>query len=511
MAPARLAMHALLEALPERAVHGELPAAVAGIASDSRRVGPGDCFVAVPGFKQDARRFAAEAVARGAALVVTEGERLPVAAPQILVPSARLALARLAGAFYGHPSRRLTLVGITGTNGKTTTSYLVEALLRARGQRTGVIGTIQYVVGDEHRPAGQTTPEALELQAMLADMLERGVGGVAMEVSSHALVLDRAHDLAFDVAVFTNLTQDHLDFHGTFEAYTAAKRHLFELLAASPKSGRVAVVNGDDPAGAEMVRDLGLPVRRFGLGESADVRALDHTSALDGIRMTVDTPRGRLRVASPLIGEHNVLNLLGAVAVGLALGLELPAIATALAGVDTVPGRFEQVRTGQPFLVVVDYAHTPDALERVLATARKLTRGRLAAVFGCGGDRDRGKRPLMGAIAARLCDQVWITSDNPRSERPEAIIAEIAEGVRRAGLAPPRYATQPDRREAIRAALGWAGPGDAVVIAGKGHETYQIIGADVLSFDDREVARRALAETAGGTSTPPRDDPGGRS
>jgi UDP-N-acetylmuramoyl-L-alanyl-D-glutamate--2,6-diaminopimelate ligase len=493
MAREGLAMNVLLEALPERTVHGEVPAAVTGIASDSRRVAPGHCFVAVPGFRQDARRFVTEAVARGAVLVVTEGDPLDMAVPQILVPSARRALARLAAAHYGHPSRRLTLVGITGTNGKTTTSYLVEALLRARGQRTGVIGTIQYVVGDERRPAGQTTPEALELQGMLAEMLGSGVGGVAMEVSSHALALDRAHDLAFDVAVFTNLTQDHLDFHGTFAAYAAAKRHLFELLAASPKAHRVAVVNAGDPASGEMVRDLGLPVLRFSFGEGAEVRALEHTSALDGIRMTVDTPRGRTRVASPLIGEHNVQNLLAAVAVGLALGLELPAIAAALEAVDTVPGRFEQVRAGQPFLVVVDYAHTPDALERVLATARKLTRGRLAVVFGCGGDRDRGKRPLMGAIAARLGDQVWITSDNPRTERPEAIIAEIVEGVRSVGLPPDRYATSPDRAEAIRAALAWARAGDAVLIAGKGHETYQIIGSDVRPFDDREVARRALS------------------
>jgi UDP-N-acetylmuramoyl-L-alanyl-D-glutamate--2,6-diaminopimelate ligase len=487
-------MNALLEALPERTVHGTLPPAVTGIASDSRTVAPGQCFVAVPGFKQDARAFAGEAVARGAAVVVTEGGRLDVAVPQILVPSARRALAHLAGAYHGHPSRRLTLVGITGTNGKTTTSYLVEALLRARGQRAGVIGTIQYVVGDERRPAGQTTPEALELQGMLAEMLRRGVGGVAMEVSSHALALDRAQDLAFDVAVFTNLTQDHLDFHRTFEAYTAAKRHLFELLAASPKARRVAVVNADDPAGAEMIRGLALTVLRFGLGAGADVRALDHASSIDGIRVTVGTPRGRVDLTSPLIGEHNVRNLLGAVAVGLALDLELPAIAAALGAVDTVPGRFEQVRAGQPFLVVVDYAHTPDALERVLVTARKLTAGRLVAVFGCGGDRDRGKRPIMGAIAARLCDRVWITSDNPRSERPEAIVEEIVAGVRGAGFGPDRHATEPDRRAAIGAALAWARAGDTVVIAGKGHETYQIVGRETLPFDDREVARRFLGE-----------------
>ena len=487
-------MSDLLAALPERTVHGALPASVTGVASDSRLIAPGDCFVAVPGFRQDARRFAAEALARGAALVVTEGSPLDVAAPQILVPSARRGLASLAATYYGHPSRRLTLVGITGTNGKTTTSYLVEALLRARGQRTGVIGTIQYVLGDERRPAGQTTPEALELQGMLAEMLARGVKGVAMEVSSHALALDRASDLAFDVAVFTNLTQDHLDFHRTFEAYAAAKRRLFELLADSPKPRRVAVVNADDPAEAEMVRDLDLSVLRFGRDEGADVRAVEQRSTLEGIRMEVATPRGGVRITSPLIGEHNVQNLLGAVAVGLALELAPAAIAAALAAVDTVPGRFEQVRAGQPFLVVVDYAHTPDALERVLATARKLTSGRLAAVFGCGGDRDRGKRPLMGAIAARLCDRLWITSDNPRSERPEAILDEIVEGVRGSSLGPPRHAVLVDRRAAIRAALGWARAGDTVIIAGKGHETYQIIGQDVLSFDDREEARRVLAE-----------------
>jgi UDP-N-acetylmuramoyl-L-alanyl-D-glutamate--2,6-diaminopimelate ligase len=489
-----MTMTILLDALPDKTVHGTPPSAVARIASDSRRVEPGDCFVAIPGLKQDARRFASEAVARGATLVVTEGAPLDVAAPQILVPSARRALARLAAVYYNHPSRRLTLVGITGTNGKTTTSYLVEALLRARRLRTGVIGTIQYVVGDERRPAGQTTPEALEIQAMLARMLETGVGGVAMEVSSHALVLDRVQELAFDVAVFTNLTQDHLDFHGSLEAYARAKRHLFELLADSPKPRRTAVVNADDPAGLRMVQGLALSVLSFGLGQDAAVHAVEHASTIDGIRLTVATPLGRLSLPSPLIGEHNVLNLLGAVAVGLALEMEPPAIAAALAGVDTVPGRFEQVRAGQPFLVVVDYAHTPDALERVLATARKLTRGRLAVVFGCGGDRDRGKRPLMGAIAARLCDRAWVTSDNPRSELPEAIIEEILGGIRGAGIDASRVVSLPDRHRAIGAALRWAGAGDAVVIAGKGHETYQIVGANVLPFDDREVARQILQE-----------------
>ena len=488
-------MSELLDALPDKRAVGTLPAHVRGIADDSRRVEPGDCFVAVPGFKADARRFVAQAVERGASLVVTEGETPPTpAVPTVLVPSARQALGRLADAYYGHPSRDLTLVGITGTNGKTTTSYLVEAILQARGLRTGVIGTIQYVLGDERRPAAQTTPEALALQSMLARMRDHGVRGVAMEVSSHALALARVDELTFDVAMFTNLTQDHLDFHGTFEAYRAAKRHLFELLALSPKSPRTAVVNADDPSGPAMTRDLPLASLTFGLGERADVRALRHESSLDGIRLTARTPRGRLELTSPLIGEHNVMNLLGAVATGIALGVEDHALARALAEVGTVPGRFEQVRAGQPFLVVVDYAHTPDALERVLVTARKLTSGRLGVVFGCGGDRDRGKRPIMGEIAARLGDRVWITSDNPRSEPPAAIIDEIIAGVRRAAGGEARWAADADRRAAIAAALGWAGAGDTVVIAGKGHETYQIIGADVLSFDDREIARAILSE-----------------
>src|SRR5438552_7599463 len=385
-------MSELLAVLPEKRVIGEPPRSVSSIAADSRRVEPGGCFVAVPGFKQDGRRFIPEAVQRGAAVVVTEGEPLsglPVA--QVLVPSVRASLARLAGAFYGHPSRQLTLVGVTGTNGKTTTSYLIDALLRARGLATGVIGTIQYVLGDETRPASQTTPEALDLQSMLAHMRDHGVRGVAMEVSSHALALARADGLAFDVAVFTNLTQDHLDFHGTLESYRLAKRRLFELLAESPKPGRAAVVNGDDPAGATMVTGLDVAVLTFALGPSARVRAVEHRSSLDGIRMTVATDGGRVELTSPLIGEHNVMNLLGAVATGLALGLEPAASARALSTVGTVPGSSERVRAGQPVLVVVDYAHTPDALERVLTTARKLTRGRLAAVVGCGAHRYRGQ------------------------------------------------------------------------------------------------------------------------
>jgi UDP-N-acetylmuramoyl-L-alanyl-D-glutamate--2,6-diaminopimelate ligase len=481
----------LLDALPEKTISGTPPAAVTGVADDSRKVERGECFVAVPGLRQDARRFVPDAVARGAALVVVEGAAVPgVGVPQVVVPSARAAVAHLASAWHDHPSRAMTLVGITGTNGKTTTSYLVEALLHALGLATGVVGTVGYVGGTTAMEASQTTPDALQLTELLARMRDDGVRGVAMEVSSHALAQARADALAFDVAAFTNLTQDHLDFHGTFDEYRRAKRRLFELTARSLKPRRVAVVNADDPAGAAMVEGLPLEVLRFGLGAGADVRAVEHASGIEGIRMTVATPAGQMTVRSPLIGEHNVMNLLTAIGVGRALGLPPDAIGAALAGVGAVAGRFEQVKAGQDFLVVVDYAHTPDALERVLTTARKLTGGRLGVVFGCGGDRDRGKRPIMGGIAARLADRVWVTSDNPRSERPQAIIDEIVAGV--AGTT--GHVTEPDRRAAIRAAIEWARRGDTVVIAGKGHESYQIVGSEVLSFDDRAIAKEMLQE-----------------
>jgi UDP-N-acetylmuramoyl-L-alanyl-D-glutamate--2,6-diaminopimelate ligase len=483
----------LLDAMPEGEVHGPLPSTVSGLTDDSRRVTAGGCFVAVRGLRADGHRFIPQAVERGAGAVVAEPpDPLPgQAIGRILVPDTRRALPRLAGAYYGHPSDALTVVGITGTNGKTTTSYLCEALLRAKGLDTGVIGTIQYVVRGQARDAGQTTPEALELQGLLAEMVTAGVGGVAMEVSSHALALHRVDGVAFDVAVFTNLTQDHLDFHGTMEAYAEAKRRLFfELLAAGRKPGAAAVLNADDPVGAAWAASLPGRVLTFGLGPGHAVRPREFASGLGGIRLVAESPVGPIRIVSPLIGEHNVMNLLGAVGIGVALGLRAEAIASALGAVTRVPGRFERVEAGQDFLVVVDYAHTPDALERVLDTARRLTEGRLGVVFGAGGDRDRGKRPVMGRIAATLADRVWLTSDNPRSEDPAAIIDEIAVGL----TPPPRagHARCPDRRQAIREALEWARPGDTIVIAGKGHETYQIVGGQVLPFDDRLVAREFL-------------------
>jgi UDP-N-acetylmuramoyl-L-alanyl-D-glutamate--2,6-diaminopimelate ligase len=491
-----VSMTTLLDALPTKIALGRFPDAVTGLASDSRKVEPGTVFVAVPGFKQDGRKFIPEALQRGAAVVVTEGEDpLPgEAQARILVPSVREALARLADAYFGHPSRRLTVVGITGTNGKTTTAYLVEALLRAKGMRPGVVGTIQYRVGDQELPAGQTTPEPVELQSLLARMVDAGARGVAMEVSSHALALHRVDGMAFDVGVFTNLTQDHLDFHGTLEAYRQAKARLFVLLARGGKPRPWAVINADDPAGRSMTEGLDLPTLTYGMAASAQIRQRRFTSGIDGISLEAETPAGPLALRSPLIGEHNVMNLLAALGVGLALGMSPATVASALGSVASVPGRFEQVDAGQPFLVVVDYAHTPDALERVLTTTRKLTGARLGVVFGCGGDRDRGKRPIMGGIAARLSDRVWITSDNPRSEDPLAIMREIETGLGRVWPSPDRHVMIPDRRAAIRDALAWARPGDTVVIAGKGHETYQIIGSELFPFDDRAVARQILAE-----------------
>jgi len=494
----------LLRVLPERTLAGPLPAEVRGVTDDSRRVEAGGCFVAVRGLRVDGRRFIPQAVERGACAIVAEPpDPLPGrAVGRILVPDSRWALPRLADAYFGHPSRRLVVVGVTGTNGKTTISYLVEALLRARGLETGVIGTIQYVGGGVVREASQTTPEALELQGLLAEMVAAGVGGVAMEVSSHALEQRRVDGIAYDVAIFTNLTQDHLDFHGTMERYAQAKARLFfELLRDGGKPRSAAVLNADDPVGAEWAQRLAaegrVRVLTFGLGglgrlgSEPTVRPRAWESALDGIRLEAATPAGVVTLRSPLIGEHNVLNLLGAVATGVALGLGPATIARALGAVASVPGRFERVTAGQDFLVVVDYAHTPDALHRVLETARRLTPGRLGVVFGAGGDRDRGKRPIMGRIAAELADRVWLTSDNPRSEDPRAILEEISVGV--VPVPPGGYTSHPDRREAIRDALGWARAGDTLVIAGKGHETYQIIGAQVLPFDDRQVVRDILA------------------
>ena len=501
--PGPVALATLLDALPGACLVGPAPATVAGLTDDSRQVVPGGLFVAVRGLRVDGRRFAAQALARGAAVVVAEppdpAPGLPGA--RLLIPDGRAALARLAAAWFGDPSRDLTVIGVTGTNGKTTTTYLVEALLRAQALEPGVIGTIAYRFRGQSRPAGQTTPDPLELQGLLAEIRAGGGRAAVMEVSSHALAQSRVDGVAFDVAVFTNLTQDHLDFHGTMEAYAAAKGRLFfELLRTSGKPDPVAVLNGDDPVGARWARELPGRVLTFGLGPGCDVRPRRHGSTLAGIELLADTPGGPLALSSPLIGEHNVMNLLGAVGVGLARGLAPARVAHALATVAAVPGRLERIEAGQPFLVVVDYAHTPDALRRVLEAVRPITAGRVGIVFGAGGDRDRGKRPLMGRVAATLADRAWLTSDNPRSEEPVAIIREIAAGLE--GGPAGGAVQEPDRRAAIADALAWARAGDAVVVAGKGHEPYQVIGDTHHPFNDRGVVREILGARLGASPCP---------
>lgn len=480
-----------------RAQRGDPPGACAGLHYDSRRIQPGQAFVAIQGEAADGHQFIPEALRRGAVLVVSERPPQPeVAAAWLQVAHARRALAEMAANWFGRPAARLRLIGITGTNGKTTTAWLAAAALRAAGVATGLLGTVEYQIGQERRAAPHTTPESFDLQQLLAEMVAAGCTAVVLEVSSHALVLDRVWGCPFAVAVFTNLTQDHLDFHRTFAAYREAKRRLFTGTGAGLPGA--AVVNAEDPSAAAMIAGFTGPVIAYGShpGPSLtpELRATAVTASPEGQRLAISAPGGWTgSLASPLLARVNVLNTLAAFGAGLALGLPPQILARGLETAPPPPGRFQRIAAGQPFTVVVDYAHTPDALANVLRLARELAGARrVIAVFGCGGDRDRGKRPQMGAIAAAGADLAVVTSDNPRSEDPGAIIAEIL-----AGLAPAaqargrRWIQEPDRRAAIARALAAAAPGDVVVIAGKGHEDYQIIGQERRRFSDAEEVARA--------------------
>ncbi len=455
------------------------------LAYDTRAVRPGTLFFCVPGFTRDGHEFAPEAIARGAvALVVERSLRLGV--PEIRVGSVRAAMAPAAAAFYGDPTARLETVGVTGTNGKTTTAFLVRALLEADGRQTGLLGTVKSLIGGTERLVERTTPEAIDLQRTFREMLEAGDVACSMEVSSHALELHRADAIHFAAAIFTNLTQDHLDFHGTMEAYFQAKRHLFV-----EADSRCAVVNIDDPYGARLAAELPRALT-FAVDRDATYRAGELRTGLGGSHFTAYGPDGVLELNSPLPGRFNVYNVLGAFAAARGLGVAADVAAGAIETAGHVPGRFQPVDAGQDFAVLVDYAHTPDSLENVLQAARGLVveagqGGRVHVVFGCGGDRDRGKRPLMGEIAVRLADRVIVTSDNPRSEDPEAIIREVLVG---AGADVEHDA---DRRRAIGRAIAEAAPGDVVVIAGKGHEQGQEFeGGRKIPFDDVTVARETL-------------------
>jgi UDP-N-acetylmuramoyl-L-alanyl-D-glutamate--2,6-diaminopimelate ligase len=450
---------------------------ISGLAYDSRSVGPGTLFFCVPGFRSDGHDFAPAAVERGAVALVCECP-LGLGVPEVVVDDVRAAMGPAAARFYGDPTAELKVVGVTGTNGKTTTAFLVRHLLEAGGLQCGLLGTVKRVVGGVEQEVERTTPEAIDLQATFRAMLDAGDAACAMEVSSHALELGRTAGIRYACKVFTNLTQDHLDFHGTMDAYFAAKRRLFD--EPGP-----AVVNVDDDHGRGLAEEV--EATTFGVERKADYRAREVEFDMHGARFTCDTPDGTVRLESPLPGLFNVQNALAALAVARTLGVELETVRDALPRFGRVPGRFEPVDEGQDFGVLVDYAHTPDSLENVLRAARGLARGRLHVVFGAGGDRDRGKRPLMGDAARRLADRVIVTSDNPRSEDPEAILSEVLAG------AGPDAEAEVDRRRAIARAVASAEPGDVVVIAGKGHEQGQEFeNGRKEPFDDRYVARDAL-------------------
>jgi UDP-N-acetylmuramoyl-L-alanyl-D-glutamate--2,6-diaminopimelate ligase len=475
------------------ALTGDGSVPVVDVTHDSRQVREGWLFVAVRGAKVDAHRFVSDAGRAGAAGVVSELERpADFGGGWIRVEDARRALARAAAEVHRHPSRELNLVGVTGTNGKTTTAYLFAALAEAAGERTALLSTVEYRIAGERFPALHTTPEASDVQRLLRRAVDAGCRVAVMESSSQALDLCRCDALSYAAAAFTNLTRDHLDYHGTMESYFDAKLRLFDgRLGERP---RVSVVNVDDEYGARLgakLEEEGQAVLRFGLGAGADVTARGVGFSMAGARFRLVTPAGEREVETPLVGRPYVSNILCAAACGHALGFDLDATARALRACSGAPGRFERVPWEADFAVVVDYAHTDDALANVLRTAREVTRGRVITVFGCGGDRDRTKRAPMGEAAARLSDVVIATSDNPRTEDPLKILEDVEVGLRAAGKS---YQKVADRREAIHQAVAQAQPGDLVLIAGKGHEDYQIVGAEKIHFDDREVAREALAE-----------------
>lgn len=484
-------------------------AGISSVVYDSRQATPGSLFVAIRGEKSDGNRFVDAAIGLGAAAIVSEmpapaqgcqplgaqvqdeeiASALPASATWIQVSDARKALAIIAANFFGHSADKLQLVGITGTNGKTTISFLLDSIMRAAGLRSGLFGTIEYRTPLQTYPARTTTPESLDLQCFFSEIVRAGGTHAVLEGSSHALVLDRLWGCRFAAAVFTNLTRDHLDFHGTMENYFAAKRRLFEGTGAGP--ARCGIVNVDDPYGAQL-RGLAEQTITYGLASGAQVTARKFPLALRGLDFIAETPEGKIEVHSPLVGHNNVYNLLAAIATSIALEFSREVIESGISALAAVPGRFEAIDLGQPFMVIVDYAHTDDALQKLLETARELhPGGRMITLFGCGGERDRSKRPLMGAAAGRLSDVVVLSSDNPRGEDPLKIINDALVGLQRTSA---KVLVEPDRERAVELALEQARPGDMILLAGKGHETTQVLKDRTIEFDDRQVARRILRE-----------------
>jgi UDP-N-acetylmuramoyl-L-alanyl-D-glutamate--2,6-diaminopimelate ligase len=499
-------LNQLLAGLKGAQVTGDERLMVPGLAYHSQQVVPGGVFVALKGAKTHGHRFLDQALAQGAGVVVTEESfEPPSGVTWVRVPQARLALAQMSAAFYGHPSRDLVLVGITGTNGKTTTSFILEAILRAAGHRVGVVGTVNYRVEDKIWPAPVTTPESLDLQRLLAEMRTMGVSHAILEVSSHALEQHRVDASSFRAGVFTNLSQDHLDYHQDLDDYFRAKSRLFlEILVNGAGRRALAVINLDDPRGYQLHSRVEAPRLSYGYHLESTVRPLSHRFQRTGLEAVLITPVGKLAITSRLVGPYNLANIMAAATTALGLGIDQEAVVAGVAGLADVPGRLERLGPPEGPSVFVDYAHTPDALTQVLAALNTLNFERLITVFGCGGDRDRTKRPLMGQAAARGSGLLVVTSDNPRTEDPLAIISDIEAGLKdlnypRLSLAAARrgeqgYVVVPDRREAIGMAVALAHRPDAVLVAGKGHEDYQIWGENKIHFDDREEALAALKE-----------------
>jgi len=482
-------------------VNGSMEREISSVYYDSRKVDNGSLFVAIKGLNSDGHDFLGEAIKRGAkAVVVENGYQQSVIRDRlsettcISVRDSRKALALISANFYGHPSREMSVIGITGTNGKTTISYLINSILKVNGFKTGLIGTIDYRFNGEIIPSSHTTPESLDLQMFFKRVVNGGGKYCVMEVSSHSLELDRVYGTSFETVVFTNLTQDHLDFHGTLEKYFNVKARLFKEYGL-----KKAVINIDDPYGRRLISDTkSEKILTYGIKEDADVKADNISLSIDGLKFIANTSIGKLKIESRLIGMHNVYNILAAISAAILEGLTRKNIIEGVLSVDVVSGRMERINEMQDFTVIVDYAHTDDALKNVLKAAREIPHNRITVVFGCGGDRDRGKRPLMGKVAIEYSDFVIITSDNPRSEEPLKIIEEIEKGIKQWSVVSgqwsvdDRYIKIPDRREAIEFAINNASKGDIVIIAGKGHEDYQIFKDKKIHFDDREVAREAI-------------------
>jgi UDP-N-acetylmuramoyl-L-alanyl-D-glutamate--2,6-diaminopimelate ligase len=492
----------LLDAIPDHELDGDKDVEITGIAYDSRKVAGGYLFVAIKGYSQDGHAFLGEAVRRGAAALVAETyEGVNADIPKVRVPDSRDALARLSSGFYGDPCRDIELIGITGTNGKTTTTYLIEAILSAAGASPGVIGTINSRYKGSVHPSSVTTPESLDLMRIIKEMSDGGATHLIMEVSSHALDQGRTGSCPFSVGVFTNFTRDHLDYHHTMDEYFEAKSLLFRGLIKDRRGRKgIAAINMDDPKGEALRKITANQVLTYGLGKGCDITADNISTDRTGLRATIKTPKGDMDISSSLIGNINLYNILSATAATVALDMDLDRIAQGIRNLKSVPGRLEPVQNKRGLTILVDYAHTPDALIKAQNTLKPLTTGRLITVFGCGGDRDKGKRPEMGVAAGEISDVVFITSDNPRTEDPDSIIVQIVDGIQKTrltmlewkeGIQGPGYFIEADRHRAIEKAVSIADEKDIILIAGKGHEDYQIVGKEKRHFDDSDEAAMA--------------------